>query len=129
MSRRRRRGRNQNQSANASSGNAGGNSQSRKKGGQPKGSSQRKRRRNKRKDHKVFWGDPETLPEARPDVRITADPAAVPRSLGPPPLAGHDAIAEHYFAAIYDRAVTTAGALAAAGGIIEPEELFEELAD
>lgn len=76
-----------------------------------------------------FWGDPAALPRARPDVRITDDPAAVPRSLGPPPLAGHQVVAEHYFTAVYDRAVTLAGALAAAGGLLTQEELEAEHAD
>lgn len=72
-----------------------------------------------------FWGDPGELPPARTDVRITDDPSATVRSLGAPPLPGHEAIAEHYFAAVYDRAVTLSGALAAVGGLIEPEELTE----
>lgn len=74
-----------------------------------------------------FWGDPARLPSSEGDVRMTTDPAAVPRSLGPPPLPGHETAAEHYFAAVYDRAVTTAGALAAAGGLIDPEALADEL--
>ena len=72
-----------------------------------------------------FWGDSGELPPARTDVRITDDPSATVRSLGAPPLPGHEAIAEHYFAAVYDRAVTLSGALAAVGGLIEPEELAE----
>lgn len=71
----------------------------------------------------IFWGDPEKLPEPRSDVRITEDPAAVPRSLGTPPLPGQEKVAEHYFAAVYDRAVNVAGALAAAGGLIDPTAL------
>ena len=74
-----------------------------------------------------FWGDPDKLPSRGDDIRITDDPSAVPRSLGTPPLPGHEAIAQHYFRAIYDRAVTTAGALAAAGGLIDPETLAEEI--
>jgi hypothetical protein len=63
-------------------------------------------------------------------VRITDVPAAVPHSLGPPPLpGGHDTIAAHYFTAVYDRAVTLAGALAAAGGMIKPEDLLSELGE
>ena len=73
-----------------------------------------------------FWGDPAQLPEARQDVTITQDPSAVARSLGPPPLAGHEAVAEHYFTAVYDRTVILATALAAAGGLIQPEELLDE---
>lgn len=77
----------------------------------------------------AFWGDTEQLPAVRTDIRITDDPAAVPRSLGRPPLPGHEQIAEHYFAAVYDRAVATAGALAAAGGLIDAESLAEEYGD
>lgn len=72
-----------------------------------------------------FWGDPAALPPARQDLRITGDPSAIVRSLGQPPLPGHEVIAEHYFAAVYDRAVTLSGALAAVGGLIEPAELTE----
>jgi hypothetical protein len=35
----------------------------------------------------------------------------------------------HYFTAIYDRAVSLSGALAAAAGLIEPQELAEELGE
>lgn len=77
----------------------------------------------RRADGTSFWGDPSALPTEIPEVRITDDAAAVPRSLGEPPLPGHREVAEHYFAAIYDRAVATAGALAAAGGLIEPDQL------
>jgi hypothetical protein len=76
-----------------------------------------------------FWGDASKLPPTYSDVRITDDPAAVVRSLGPPPLPGHETIAEHYFDAVYERAVSLAGALAAAGGLLAPEELAEELTD
>jgi len=78
-----------------------------------------------RQDPAGFWGDPEALPHIRQDVRITDDPAAVPRSLGPPPLPGHEAVAEHYFTVVYERAVATAGALAAAGGLIDLEAVVE----
>jgi hypothetical protein len=74
-----------------------------------------------------FWGDAAKLPAPEHDIRMTSDPSAVPRSLGAPPLPGHEAVAEHYFAAVYDRAVTTAAALAAAGGLIDPEALADEM--
>ena len=90
------------------------------------GASQRNRGRQQRTGS-GFWGDPAALPKTHSDVRVTGDPAAVPRSLGAPPLPGHENVAEHYFAAVYDRAVTTAGALAAAGGLIDPETLANEL--
>ncbi len=76
-----------------------------------------------------FWGDAAKLPEPTRDVRITDQPAAVARSLGAPPLPGHENIAEHYFAVVYERAVQTAGALAAAGGLIDPDALVEELGE
>jgi hypothetical protein len=76
-----------------------------------------------------FWGDPGALPPAGRQVRISDDPSAVVRSLGTPPLPGQEAVAEHYFTVLYDRAVMRAGALAAAGGLIAVEELMEELGD
>ena len=76
-------------------------------------------------DGAAFWGDGSALPSAEQSIRITDDPDATVRSLGPPPLPGHEEIAGHYFAAVYDRAVAIAGALAAVGGMIEPEELQE----
>ena len=97
---------------------------SRRRGG---GGAQRNRRnkqgQKQRQGGLAFWGDPAQLPAARSEVRITEDPAAVARSLGPPPLTGHEAIAEHYFTAVYDRAVTLAGAVATAGGLITFEDL------
>lgn len=80
-------------------------------------------------DGTTFWGDTSALPTEPPEVRITDDAAAVPRSLGEPPLPGHREVAEHYFAAIYDRAVATAGALAAAGGLVEPDQLAADRDD
>ncbi|MGI9019000.1 MAG: hypothetical protein ACR2HR_18175 [Euzebya sp.] len=97
----------------------------RRKGGQ----SHAGRRAPKKKPQMGFWGDASKLPEAKQDVRITTEAAVVPHSLGPPPLPGHETIAEHYFTAIYDKAVTLSGALAAAAGLIEPDDLVEELGD
>ena len=95
-----------------------------------RGGGSQRNRRNKQTTSKQaglqFWGDAGSLPQARQDVHITEDPAAVPRSLGPPPLTGHEAISEHYFTAVYDRAVTLAGALATAGGLISLDELQDD---
>lgn len=74
----------------------------------------------------AFWGDHSSLPEAVDRVTITPQPPAVVRSLGRPPLAGHDAVAGHYFDAVYERAVALATALAAAGGLLEPEHDEDE---
>ena len=106
--------RNRNRKRNRGGGSGGGNNNQR--GGQaPSGAG--------------FWGESSRLPDPTRDVRITDDPAAVARSLGSPPLPGHEKIAEHYFTVVYERAVQTAGALAAAGGLIDPETLTAELSD
>ena len=49
------------------------------------------------------------------------------RSLGPPPLPGHETAAEHYFDAVYDRAAALAIALAAASGLIDVEVSASEM--
>lgn len=96
-------------------------------GGSKSGRSRRNRGRNRTQPDPVeFWGDPAQLPETETGVHITDEPAAVPRSLGTPPLPGHEQIAANYFAVVYDRAVATAGALAAAGGLIDPSGLTDD---
>lgn len=97
-------------------------------GGDAGGRKRRNRKRRNRSNAKAtaeFWGDPKTLPEPRDDIRITDDPSAVVRSLGRPPLPGQEHASEAYFAAVYGRAVGLASALAAAGELIEPEELLD----
>ncbi|MFV0257306.1 MAG: hypothetical protein ACK5PP_02495 [Acidimicrobiales bacterium] len=95
------------------------------------GSNRRANRRRKPKrrsvDTTAFWGDPTRLPPGDQTVRIAPEPSAVVRSLGRPPLSGHHNVADHYFTAVYDRAVVLAGALATAGDLIEPDELALEL--
>ncbi len=95
-----------------------------------KGRSNNRRRKGPRKkkvDPRIFWGDPEQLTElGSGTASITAQPSAVVQSLGRPPLSGQQNAAEHYFVAVYDRAVNLAAALAAAGGLIEAEELNGE---
>ena len=56
-------------------------------------------------------------------MRITQEPAAVIRSIGRPPLTGQETISEHYFAAVYERAVSLSSALAAAADLVDPDEL------
>jgi hypothetical protein len=100
-------------------------------GGANGDSAGRKRRNRKRRNRSTakataeFWGEQGDLPAPRDDIRITRDPSAVVRSLGRPPLPGQEQAAEAYFAAVYARAVGLASALAAAGELIEPEELLE----
>jgi len=72
-----------------------------------------------------FWGDVEKLPPID-SVTLTSDPSAVVRSLGRPPLAGHEAVSEHYFRAVYEQAVMLAGVLATAGDLIDAEDLVQD---
>jgi hypothetical protein len=57
------------------------------------------------------------LPPVEP-IRPASDPTALVRSLGQPPLHAHAVIAEHYMAAVVERAAQVATALAAAGGLL-----------
>lgn len=84
----------------------------------------RKTKTRSRVDPQKFWGDPAALPSVA-DVRvnITTNPVAVVKSLGRPPLSGQQNASEHYFTAVYERAVNLGAALAAAGDLIEAEDL------
>ena len=95
-------------------------------GGAKSGRRRNRKRRNKGKAVAEYWGDRSKLPEPTSDIRITDDPAALVRSLGRPPLPGQDHVSEAYFTAVYGRAVGLASALAAAGELIEPEELLDD---
>jgi hypothetical protein len=112
-----------------SAGPAAGNGQTDVPRTPPRGGRRKDRNRRPKIDELSFWGDAGALPSSEADVRITDDPGAVSRSLGTPPLPGQEIVAPHYFAAVYERAVMTAGALAAAGGLIDTETLAEELGD
>ncbi|HEY3139894.1 MAG TPA: hypothetical protein VGJ86_02130 [Acidimicrobiales bacterium] len=70
----------------------------------------------------TFWKDGgEGGPRAAEPIRPTPDPAALPRSLGEPPLTP-DTAAPHHFAVVYEEAVRTATALAAANGLLRDDE-------
>jgi hypothetical protein len=79
----------------------------------------------------AFWGQtpaPEVdgdAPEApaSAQVRLTGDPAALLRSLGEPPLGRNPAAAMHHLSIVYEEAVRTATALAAANGLLDMDEL------
>ena len=60
-------------------------------------------------------GDVERIPPA-------ADPTALLRSLGDPPLHGQGMQAEHYLAAVIERAAGLATALAASADLLAPAE-------
>ena len=70
-----------------------------------------------------FWGRSEDPAPVADKVRMPADPTALLRSLGEPPLGPNTAAAQHHLAVVYDEAVRAAIALAAANGLLElPEE-------
>jgi hypothetical protein len=69
-----------------------------------------------------FWGTDEGGEEPIDAIRATDDPVAMVRSLGRPPLHGHEMAGERYFEAIYERAAALALALAAANGLLERED-------
>ncbi len=89
----------------------------------------RGRRRNKNKpsskQQRAFWGDEDKLPNFGGTVRITNDATAVVTSLGRVPLSGSETIAEHYFEAVLERSVMLGSALAAAGGLVEADDLTD----
>ena len=60
----------------------------------------------------------------RPGRRSSSvsDPTAVLRSLGDPPLQGQGAVAEHYMAAVIERAAGLATALAATAGLLATDD-------
>jgi hypothetical protein len=100
----------------------------RRGGGRKRTNRKRSNRRGRDKGH-AFWGDPRRLPDPITDVKIADEPAAVVHSLGNPPLQGREEIAKHYFTAVYDRITMVSGAVAGAAGIVEVEDLFEQVSD
>ena len=64
-----------------------------------------------------LWRAVPAVPPPAPIVPA-ARPSALVRSLGDPPLQGQGAVAEHYLAAVVERASGLAAALAAAGGLL-----------
>ncbi len=64
-----------------------------------------------------LWRAVPQLAEPEPIVPVS-DPTALLRSLGDPPLAGQQAVAEHYLSAVVERAAGLATALAAAAGLL-----------
>jgi len=69
-----------------------------------------------------FWAEPGEPPAPAELIRPTVDPAALPRSLGDPPLTP-EAAAQQALAVVYEEAVRAATALAAVNGLLagEPE--------
>ena len=73
-----------------------------------------------------FWGRSNTdEAPAVERIRPTPEPGALVRSLGDPPLGPNPAAAQHHLSAVYEEAVRTAIALAAANGLLDLEETAE----
>lgn len=70
----------------------------------------------------AFWAVPGESPAPAEPIRPTSDPAALPRSLGDPPLTP-EAAAQQALAVVYEEAVRAATALAAVNGLLagDPE--------
>jgi hypothetical protein len=66
-----------------------------------------------------LWRPVPPLPPAE-KIAPAPDPTALIRSLGDPPLRFHEA--DHYLAAVVERAAGLAAALAASGGLLAPPE-------
>jgi hypothetical protein len=112
MSRRRRR---RSGSDNASGSNQPSQQKQQKQSNQPSQQSNQ----SKAEAVEAFWGegtDDEAAPVER--IRPTPDPAALPRSLGDPPLTP-DTAAAHHVAVVYEEAVRAATALAAANDLLD----------
>jgi hypothetical protein len=86
-----------------------------------KPSPQRSRRR-RAASTRDFWGSTTTDDAAADVIAPSDDPTVMIRSLGPPPFPGNETIAEHYFAATYDKAASLAVALAAASGLLATDD-------
>ena len=89
--------------------------------GQPRKKTAARRRRSGAKKGGAGAGDLwRAVPAvAAPEPIVPASrPSALVRSLGDPPLQGQGAVAEHYLAAVVERAAGLAAALAAAGGLL-----------
>lgn len=69
-----------------------------------------------------FWGRDPGDDQTADVIAMSDDPTVMIRSLGPPPFPGNETIAEHYFAATYDKAAALAVALAAASGLLASDD-------
>jgi hypothetical protein len=100
-----------------SDGNANQSNNQRRRQGQA-----RRRRNQKPKQKRVDLWRPVTPLDDPAPIRPAADPTALLRSLGDPPLQGQGQVAEHYVAAVVERAAGLATALAAAAGLLDMGE-------
>lgn len=81
----------------------------------------RHRSTSRRIDQEKFWGRQDREPASADPIRPTPEPGALVRSLGALPLAVDRDLAERHVVAVYEEAVRTATALAAASGILSTD--------
>ncbi|HEV3225421.1 MAG TPA: hypothetical protein VGZ52_01255 [Acidimicrobiales bacterium] len=81
----------------------------------------RRSNRPRRNSQRSLWAAV-AAPDAPELIRPAPDPTALIDSLGTPPLRGHGSTAEHYVAAVVERAAALATALAASAGLLAPPE-------
>ncbi len=87
----------------------------------PRKAPQGRRRRARKQKPADLWRAVPTLAEPKP-IKPSGDPAALLRSLGDVPLQGQGAVADHYLAAVVERAAGLATALAATADLLaEPD--------
>lgn len=93
-----------------------------KAGGKGGGKSANKgARQNKIAPPAEFWRAAPEPPEP-PDIRPADDPTALLQSMGTAPLPGQASVADHYMAAVIQRAAMLATALAASADLLEEAE-------
>lgn len=89
----------------------------------------RRRRPGQKAKRLDIWRPVPQLDDPAP-IRTTSDPTMMIRSLGDPPLQGQAVVAEHYLAAVVERAAGLATALAASSGLLaDLAELDEDEPD
>jgi hypothetical protein len=94
---------------------------SRRRSRSGKGGSQQQKKAQPKISAKNYWGRP-AEPSAPDLILPSPDPAALVRSLGPPPLAGHDQAAKIFFEAVYEKSVGIAVALSAANDLLDTND-------
>lgn len=88
----------------------------------PRNSSRRRRSssRGRQKPRSLWAAVP--APDAPEPITPVSDPSALIDSLGAPPLKGHSSVAEHYLAAVVERAAMLASGLADVAGLLAPTD-------
>ena len=88
----------------------------------PRNQSRRRRSSPRRQKPRGLWAAV-PAPDAPEPITPVSDPSALIDSLGAPPLKGHSSVAEHYLAAVVERAATLATGLADVAGLLaRPDE-------